>query len=145
MTDRKGCVAVGELFEDLHVVACASVDAVRIRVSGELDISTVDVLREALSAEVAAGGPAVVEVDMAATSFCDSVGLCGLAAARAELQEAGRTMTIVEASRPVRRVLELSGMGPLFGAIDASPSEDQVGGNETSSTGLASEVPGTRP
>ena len=87
-------------------------------------------LRDVLSAEVAAGGPALVEVNMAATEFCDSVGLCALATARAELQEAGRTMTIVAASRPVRRVLELSGMGPLFGALDENPSEDQVGGDD---------------
>ena len=130
MTDLKGCVAVGELFEDLQVVVRASAAVVRIRVSGELDISTVGVLRDVLSAQVAAGGPALVEVDMAATEFCDSVGLCALATARAELQEAGRTMTIVEASRPVRRVLELSGMGPLFGGVDGSPSADQVGGND---------------
>ena len=130
MTDLKGCVAVGELFEDLQVVVRASAAAVRIRVSGELDISTVRVLRDVLSAQSAAGGPALVEVDMAATEFCDSVGLCALATARAELQEAGRTMTIVEASRPVRRVLELSGMSPLFGAVDGSPSADQLGGND---------------
>jgi anti-anti-sigma factor len=121
---------VGELFGYLHVVVCPSTEAVRIRVSGELDISTVGVLREALSAEAAAGGSAVVEVDMAATEFCDSVGLCALATARAELQESGRTLTIVNASRPVRRVLDLSGMGPLFDAVDASPSGHHVEGND---------------
>ena len=121
---------MGELFEDLHVVVCASADAVRIRVSGELDISTVGVLRDTLSAEVAAGGPAVVEVDMAATEFCDSVGLCALATARAELQDAGRTLTIVEASKPVRRVLDLSGLGPLFGAVEVSRSEHRAEGND---------------
>ncbi len=128
MTDLKGCVAVGESFEDLQVVVRASATAVLIRVSGELDLSTAGFLSDVLSAQVAAGGPALVEVDMAATEFCDSVGLSALATARAELQEAGRTMTIVEPSRAVRRVLELSGMGPLFGAADASA--DQVSGND---------------
>ena len=56
--------------------------------------------------------------------------LCALVTARAELQASGRTLTIVDASRPVRRVLDLAGMGRLFGAVDASRAEHQVAGND---------------
>jgi anti-anti-sigma factor len=112
---------MSELFEDLQVVVTTSRDAVRIRVRGELDMGSVGVLRDVLEAAVAAGGADDVEVDMSATSFCDSVGLCVLAAARQQLEERGRRLSIVDASRSVRRVLDLSGMAPLFGAIDAAP------------------------
>jgi anti-sigma B factor antagonist len=102
------------LFEELQVVMVDDTSAVRIRVSGELDIASVDTLRTVLNA-AAAAGDGDVELDMSTTRFCDSVGLCALADARHRLHESGRPLRIIAASDRVRRVLELSGMSPLFG------------------------------
>jgi anti-anti-sigma factor len=113
---------VGELFEDLQVVVCTSASAVRIQVSGELDLSTVDVLREVLSAAVT-GGVGDVELDMSSTVFCDSVGLCALATARQQLRSAGRRLRVVEASRAVHRVLDLSGFGSMLGVARTIETE----------------------
>ena len=127
---------MSRLFEGLQVVVCTGESAARIRVSGELDISSVDVLREVLVAAIAASD-GDVELDMSSTHFCDSVGLCALATARHELHESGRALRVVAASSVVRRVLDLSGMGPMLGVsrsmeaeqvtVDASNTEWRLG------------------
>lgn len=81
-----------------------------IRVAGELDASSCDVLREAIAAaELVMDGPIVL--DMSKVEFMDSAGigvLIGSFKSRAE------GVTIVRASRPVTRILQLTGLYQRF-------------------------------
>ena len=97
-TDQKVWVALSGLFEDLQIVVTTGPLAVRIRVSGELDLVSVGVLREVLSAAVAAAA-SDVELDMSSTDFCDSVGLCALVEARQQLFESGRVLRVASKRR----------------------------------------------
>jgi anti-anti-sigma factor len=101
-------------FEELQVVVRSSGPSVCLEVRGELDLASVDVVRAVLDAAVATGG-GDVDVDMATTRFCDSVGLCALLSAHDRLGRDGRRLRIVRASQPVIRLLELTGVRALLG------------------------------
>ena len=81
-----------------------------VEVGGECDASTLDelndLLREALAAQ-----PRELIVDLAATTFIDSLTLGSLTAAK-QLRARGGTFNVVGATAPeVRRALEITGLG----------------------------------
>jgi anti-anti-sigma factor len=119
VTYLRGVVAVAGLYEELRVDVGDCSCPVRLRVSGELDCSSVAVLREVLRAATATG-VGDVELDMSSTAFCDAAGVGALVMARSELLASGRGLRIVKASRPVRRVLGLSGTCELLFAPRSS-------------------------
>ena len=86
--------------------------AVCIQLVGELDLSTRDQL--AAAAAGAAAGAAVrgwlpVLIDVSALTFCDVRGLAELLSLEKRLATSGRTVAIVGASRPLRRLLRVTG------------------------------------
>jgi anti-anti-sigma factor len=83
---------------------------VHLSVSGEIDMETVDALRDALMATITAGEAAAVVVDFAEVSFCDSSGVHALDAAYGAATERGIAFEVINLQPPVRRVLELVGI-----------------------------------
>jgi anti-anti-sigma factor len=84
-----------------------------VAVDGELDLSTVEQLEEALGSAIDDGtGPVVL--DLAALRFCDSAGLAVLVRTHNQLSGLGRRLVIASASGPVLRVLELSGLNRMI-------------------------------
>ncbi|HEY6887368.1 MAG TPA: STAS domain-containing protein [Solirubrobacter sp.] len=84
-----------------------------VRVSGELDISTVAQLARALNtaATGAARKPPRLVVDLMGLDFCDSSGLRALIGAVKEVQVlGGRVVLAVEPAGSLDRLLELSGL-----------------------------------
>lgn len=91
------------------VVADGAPAAPVVRVSGELDLSSVEAVRAALDASVG-DGAARVELDLGALEFLDSSGLSLF------VELAGRIpVTIVAASDPVRRIIDVTGLGEVLG------------------------------
>jgi len=91
---------------------------VRLAVVGEVDLATAPQLRSAVADAVAAGSR-VIDLDLEQVSFIDSTGLAGLLQAR-EAAAPLAVVTVVEASRNVRRLLDLTGLATVLGvAIDA--------------------------
>ena len=83
-------------------VACLSL-------AGDLDLSTVAILQEALdSAE--ARSPAALVLDLSSLSFMDSTGLHCIARAHERAQRAGRRLVLVPGASCVERVVELTGL-----------------------------------
>jgi anti-sigma B factor antagonist len=105
---------------ELRVVASAA-RGVRVDVCGEIDLGSVDVLRDVFDVAIA-DGVEVLEVDMSRVTFCDSTGLCALMRARRRSNAAGYRFRIVGASQPVRRLFELSGTGSIFALTSEAPS-----------------------
>ena len=105
-------------FEEFHVVVSSDATSFRVQLRGELDLASVEVVREVLDAAIASGA-GDVDVDMSATRFCDSVGLCALLTARSQLDRGGRRLRIVHASHAVHRMLELAGVDQLIGPAGA--------------------------
>ena len=85
-----------------------------VTLTGELDLSTVPALRGCL-----APLEGRVIVDLRGVSFLDSSGIGALVAARKALSNRGGDLTLRAPSSRVRRVLELTGLGPWV--IGGSP------------------------
>ena len=87
--------------------------SVRVRVRGELDLSTSPQLDEALRREIDAGNRVVV--DLSEVAFIDSTGLNTLVAALRACDEKGGVLMVSPAlPSQVRRVLEITGLNKLL-------------------------------
>ncbi|MFG2292398.1 STAS domain-containing protein [Streptomyces sp. NPDC048603] len=82
--------------------------------SGELDHDTAHPLHEALAAALERPGPPRLVVDCGGLRFCDSTGLNMLLRARLEAQEIGGTVELAAPTRPVARMLEITGADEVF-------------------------------
>jgi anti-anti-sigma factor len=97
----------------LSTVLVPGPDQVVVRLSGEVDLSTVEQVRGALR-RAAGSGAARVVVDVARASFWDCSGLHELAAFTEELARAGRQCPIVRATPATRRLIGLANYAPLL-------------------------------
>ena len=104
---------MSDLSHDLRLFIVNRGSETRLEVGGELDLATIDALRDHLDVLIEAGTGAVF-VDMSLVTFCDSTSLCALVAARQRLDEAHRSLTIVNPSPRVERLIRLAGLGDLL-------------------------------
>ncbi len=84
-----------------------------LRVSGELDMVTAGVLRDAISSLAAEHDGSVV-LDVAGVTFIDSSGINALVGARHGLTARGHALELRGMSPNVRRVLEVAGVVSHF-------------------------------
>ena len=82
---------------------------------GELDLDCADKVRDSLAA--AAGQPECrfLVVDVSQLDFIDSYALGALVSARNTASAAGVTMTLANPSPPVKKAIEVTGLGEVFG------------------------------
>jgi len=80
---------------------------------GELDATTAPRLRAALD-DLAAAATGDVQLDLGGLTFIDSSGLQSITTARRDLQADGRALRIADASKPVRRIFEVTGLRSLL-------------------------------
>lgn len=94
-------------------------DLVAVSLGGEVDIAT----RRSLLAEVAGRlAPAArVVLDCSRVTFLDSSGLQGLLEVKRAAAAAGAVFALAAPSRPVARILELSGTRRAFTVLDGVP------------------------
>ena len=86
-----------------------------LRVSGELDLATVEVLRSAADDQFAAGDVGDLEIDLAGLNFLDSSGLGTLLQIRSDALSRGATFHIGAVAPGVARVIEIAGLTSTFG------------------------------
>jgi anti-sigma B factor antagonist len=84
----------------------------RLRVHGELDISTADQLRRAVAPYVAAGGRLVL--DLSQVTFCDSTGLAVLVGIHKRLLAAGGGLELYAPVQRVAHLLTITGLNRVF-------------------------------
>jgi anti-anti-sigma factor len=92
-----------------------------LTVAGEIDMASAASLRTALDGALQAG-VGDVDVDLADTTFCDSVGLCVLLSAHRLLGHAGRVLRLVDPAPCIVRLLDLSVAGGTFEVRDVPSS-----------------------
>jgi anti-sigma B factor antagonist len=90
-----------------------------VRLSGELDIATVDGLTDRL---IEIAGSTVV-VDLAELSFMDSTGLSALVVAKNRMESDGDVLMLTRPRPNVRRVLEITGLADWVGEWSSEWSE----------------------
>jgi anti-sigma B factor antagonist len=86
-----------------------------VRIVGEIDVATAPVVRDELASAFAAGARTLT-LDLGGVAFVDSSGLGVLVGALRRLREDrdGRVV-ICNAQAGVRKVFEITGLGPMFG------------------------------
>lgn len=114
--------------DGLHVcVTPGSHGTAQVSVSGEIDFQTAPGLRAALLTALSSYEGAI-DVDLAEVAFCDCTGLNVLLAARARALRVHRILRVTATSRPVARLLDLTGTLPLLtqasapAVLDGSPA-----------------------
>jgi anti-anti-sigma factor len=87
----------------VHIHTSARPTATRLAIRGQLDMTTRGAFDEALTRAARSGGP--VEIDLGDVDFIDGCGLSVLMDAQSRAQQASHKLTIVAASRSVRRLI----------------------------------------
>jgi anti-sigma B factor antagonist len=100
----------------LHVSAEPLEDAIIVHATGEIDMSTVAVLRREL--DMARAEAATTLLDLSGVSFIDSTGLQLLLQASRGSAVSDWGFFVVGSSRAVRRLLEVSGTADLIMLVD---------------------------
>ena len=92
--------------------------AVRLVLAGEVDLTTAGALEGAVQ-NAERGNPAAIVLDMDQLSFIDSSGLRVLLLAARRGQRVRRRLVLVNVSRSIRRVLELTALDRTLLIADA--------------------------
>lgn len=90
----------------VHIDTSTRTTATRLSIQGQLDMTTAGALDEALVRAADSGGP--VELDLGGVDFIDGSGLSVLMEAESRARRASSELTIMTASRNVRRLIELT-------------------------------------
>jgi anti-sigma B factor antagonist len=90
---------------------------VRLVLRGELDLSTVGKVQDALH-EVEADAPPVIVLDLAKLTFLDSTGLRCLVTADQRARENGRRLVIVRGPDAVQRVFAITRLEERLEIVD---------------------------
>jgi anti-anti-sigma factor len=92
-------------------------DAVHLKLSGELDISTAQLLEDDLH-RVEAERPELIVLDLRDLAFMDSTGLRLLIMADARAKEEGRRLAIGRGNEMIQRVLHLTRLDERLEVVD---------------------------
>jgi anti-sigma B factor antagonist len=93
---------------------------VTVRVGGELDLATAPRLRDVFAGLAQDTSPRRVGLDLAATTFLDSLGLSVIVQALTRFRSQGSNLVLLATSPQVQRVLEVAGVMELFEPPDES-------------------------
>lgn len=107
--------------DDLFTVkTSARPDQVRMTLRGSLDLATTGQLEAAVESARPLSAPLVM--DLADVTFVDSTGLRALLAARQHsLSDTGAPLALSRVTPAVRKLLDLSGLGTIFGTEHGAP------------------------
>lgn len=84
-----------------------------LKVSGELDLASVETFLDHARAALASATP-VLALDLGGLEFVDSTGLGALVRLHKEARGAGKAMELTRVPSHVSRILEVSGLSELF-------------------------------
>ena len=88
---------------------------VRASLDGELDLDCADQVRDSLAEAARQPGCRHLEVDVSGLTFIDSYALGALVSARNTAVGAGVALTLANPSPPVRKAVQVTGLGQMFG------------------------------
>ena len=92
-------------------------DAIRVALTGELDISSAGRVESEL-AEAEAAAPAVIMLDLRGLEFMDSTGLRTVVSADARAREQGRRLVIVRGPDAVQRIFRITRLDERLEMVD---------------------------
>lgn len=89
-----------------------------VALRGEIDLSTIDAVKSALTAALTDAGDATLAVDLRELTFMDSSGLHALCALRERAMHCGNRLVLVRGPRQIHRIFELTATDGLFEFVD---------------------------
>jgi anti-sigma B factor antagonist len=98
---------------ELRVSVTRSDDETVIAVAGQLDLSTVEALSDAVGAELR-DTPGRIVLDFAGLTFCDSLGLGTLVVLQRSARARRTYLSVRNPSPFFSRMLDVTGMGPIL-------------------------------
>ncbi|MBL6278065.1 STAS domain-containing protein [Micromonospora fiedleri] len=99
----------------------------RLRLAGELDMSSAPELNEAID-RLAAAGQRRLLIDLTELTFCDSTGIAVFVRGDNRAAEQGGWLRITGATGRVERVLKVTGLADVLGYGSADPGPDDRAG-----------------
>jgi anti-sigma B factor antagonist len=90
---------------------------IRLALTGELDISSVPQVEEALS-RIEVRKPGLILIDLRGLEFMDSTGLRTVLTADARAREQGRRLAVVRGPRPVDRIFSVTRLDERLQIVD---------------------------
>lgn len=93
-----------------------------VALQGEIDLSTIAVVKSALTAGLDDTGEGTLVVDLRQVTFMDSTGLHALCALRDQATRQATRLVLIRGPRQVHRVFELTATDRLFEFVDDSTS-----------------------
>jgi anti-anti-sigma factor len=106
--------------EILEVTTQDSGGQVTVSLRGELDLSSVGKVEEALK-RVEADGPSLLILDLSQLSFLDSTGLRAVVTADERAREDGRRLVVVRGPVAVQRVFSITRLEERLEMVDDAP------------------------
>jgi anti-anti-sigma factor len=98
--------------DELNIRASREGNTATVVASGEIDLSTVDELRSAVTG--AADDVEKLLLDLSDVEFIDSAGLGGLLELRSTLRSRSVTLEISAGDGPVKQAMEITGLSELL-------------------------------
>lgn len=99
---------------DLSIKTTTDAGVSTVTVTGEVDVSNANELREALDA-VLGQTPAGISVDLAQVAYIDSTGIGVLVGSAHKAQDSGRVFQVLNPQANVLRILGLLGVDEVLG------------------------------
>jgi anti-sigma B factor antagonist len=106
--------------DQLTIETVRGEDSVSLRVTGEIDLSTAPLLREAALCALRHHST-TVDIDLSGVPFMDSTGLEVLLATRRRADLDGGRLRLIAPTSAVMRVIEVTGLDRLFEIDAAAP------------------------
>jgi anti-sigma B factor antagonist len=98
----------------LETVVAHDLTTVHLTVSGEIDVATADDLASAGGQALNRHGVSTLVINMAAVTFMSASGVGALVSINNNARQHGQVVVLVEPSRCVYRILELTGLTDVF-------------------------------
>jgi anti-anti-sigma factor len=109
----------------LDVTSQANSDgSVLVKVAGDLDLGSADVLQQALLA-VEKSHPSTLYLDLSGLGFMDSTGLRLILQANARAKKASSRLVLIAGRNGVQRVFRVTGMQERLEFADRPPGESE--------------------
>jgi anti-anti-sigma factor len=97
-------------------------DVTHLKVGGEVDVATIDELTDACEQALTRAGASTLIINMAAVTFMSAAGVGALVSIN-NARERGQVVIVVEASRCVSRLLELTALTERFQLAGTTQSQ----------------------
>jgi anti-sigma B factor antagonist len=104
----------------LTLEARRDADRAVLSLTGDLDLATVPMLREAALTALSTAGCATLVLDLAGLTFLDSTGIGCWIELRNLAVDAGQNLELAAVPPAARRTVRIAGLAPLFG-LDGGP------------------------